>query len=179
MSDENPETQAKSRESRAEVQQRLQRGHRDLGSILLEDERVLLEAEIHWGIFWKGVVFLIFSLFLLLFTPAYNLGVIFTALAVVVLIFEALTKYYLALVMTDRRVLARWGILNLDFVDMRFKQIESAQTFRSIMGRILGYGSVVLAGTGQRVVAVPYIANAGQFRLELNEILLKREHKVD
>jgi hypothetical protein len=168
------------KEDKPAQRNRLQRGHRDLGNVLLEDEEVRLEATIHWGIYWKGTVLLVFALYLLLFVEgAYNLGIMFTGIAVIALILAWVTKYYLALVMTDRRTLARWGILHLDFVDMRYSQIESAEVSRSLMGRILGYGSVVLAGTGQRVVIVPYIGNAGEFRRALNEILLRREEKAD
>jgi hypothetical protein len=108
-------------------------------------------------------------------TPAFNLGAVFSVIALAMLAIAWLTKYYLALVMTDRRILARWGILNLDYVDMRFSQIESAEVYRSLMGRILGYGSVVLAGTGQRVVIVPFVGNSDAFRRALNEILLNRD----
>ncbi len=166
-------------DGKAKIRDRLQRGHKDLGDVLLDDENVLLEAQIHWGIYWKGAVLLTFALYLFFFTPADNLGILFGAIAIIVLLIAWITKYFLALVITERRVLARWGILRLDFVDMRFSQIESAEVSRSLIGRILGYGSIILAGTGQRVVIVPFVGNSGQFRRALNEILLRREEKVD
>lgn len=159
---------------------KLSPGHKDVENVLLPDEAVLLEGGIHWGIYWKAVAVALVALLLYIFIPGgYNLAVLFGAVAVVMALIAWLTKYYLALIMTDRRVLARWGILNLDYVDMRYSQIESAETFRPLMGRILGYGSVIVAGTGQRKVIIPYVGNAGAFRLALNEILLKRERKAD
>ena len=154
----------------------LRQGHADMAGILTEGENVVAEGIIHWGIYWKGAVLMVVGLTMVL-TPAANLGFFLVAVAGLVLGMAWLARYYLALILTNRRVMVRYGVVNVDFVEMRFSQIESVETMRSLVARLLGFASVVVSGTGQRVVIVPYIANAGAFRQALNEILLKREEK--
>ncbi len=157
---------------------RLQPGHADLQQVLLPDEKIITSAVIHWGIYWKAAAIAVAGI-LLMFTAAFNLGVFLTGCALLFFIVAWLTKYYLALVISDRRVLVRYGIINLDFVDMRFSQIESVEIARTIMARLLGYGSVMVAGTGQRAVIVPFVANHQQIRRMINEALLHRERREE
>ena len=74
-----------------------------------------------------------------------------------------LTQHYLLLVVTNKRVLARYGLLQMDVVDIRLSKVESIDLERMLMGHIFGYSSVVVAGTGQRIIRVPHIANGEVF----------------
>ncbi len=145
----------------------------DLQSALMPDEVVLYRGIVHWGIYWKSG-FLTGAGFLIAL-PALNLGLVLMFFGVLGLVLATLTRHYLMLVLTDRRVLIRYGVIQLEFVELRFSQIESVEVSRSIMARFLGYSAVVVMGTGQRIAMVPYIANGVQFRRTLNNILLKRE----
>lgn len=153
-------------------------GRYSLEAMIMEGEKILLEADIHWGIYWKAATLMFFSL-ILMCTTARSLGFVLFLFSVVAFSIAWITKYYLALVLTNKRIITRWGIANLDFVDIRFSQLESAEVSRSIIGRILGFGGVVLSGTGSRVIVVPYVGNAFIFRKRLNEILMKREDMLE
>ena len=150
-------------------------GDAHVRAMLREGETLKRAAAIHWGIYWKGAALLVVSL--LLMTKIFNLGAFLFLVSAVAFAFAYLTKYYLLLVLTDKRLIVRHGILSLETVQMHFNRIESVEVFRPPMGRILGYATVIVTGTGSRVTAVPYIADADAFRADLDHMIFEREEK--
>lgn len=49
---------------------------------------------------------------------------------------------------TERRVIAKDGIIRRQVAEMPLRAVESTKVNQSITGRLAGYGSVVTAGTG-------------------------------
>jgi hypothetical protein len=76
---------------------------------------------------------------------------------------------------TSKRILARQGLLQMDVIDIRLSKVESIDLERMLPGHIFGYANVVVMGTGQRLIRVPYIANAEAFRRFYNEMALANE----
>lgn len=145
---------------------------------LVEGEKVVAQAVIHPAIYWKGAAVLILGIVLLL--TVFNLGVLFFLVGLFMLGIEHLTRLYLMLVVTNRRVMIRHGIfIWVDTAEMRLSQIESIETNRMLLGQLLGYGSIIITGTGNRATLVPYVANAGAVRRAVDEILMQREARQD
>lgn len=142
---------------------------------LREGEEVVRIADIHAGIYWKSAALLLLSLFLL--TTLFNLGVFMMIVTIIVFSAAYLAKYYLFLAVTTQRVLIRHGIINLDTIDMPHERIESVELARTIMGRLLGYATVVISGTGSRVAIIPFIADAESFRAAVDELVFKSTQK--
>ena len=90
-----------------------------------------------------------------------------------------LVKEILLMVLTNKRVLVRYGILQVDVVDMRFSKIESIELERMIPGYILGYANVVLMGTGNRYVVIPFVDNALEFRRAYNKLTLVDDEELN
>jgi len=62
---------------------------------------------------------------------------------------HALIYYYNSdFVLTDRRVLSKFGLLSRTTSEQRLSKIESIHVHQSILGRLLGYGSLTVTGTG-------------------------------
>jgi hypothetical protein len=97
-----------------------------LNSILMPDEKLLCVAEVSMGIFWKCAVMLVFSLVMLV--VATPLGVFFSLVTLIMFIVAYLTKYFLLLAATDKRVIIRCGIINLDTIQFRYTKLESVET---------------------------------------------------
>lgn len=146
-------------------------------AILKDDEKILRVAKIHSGIYWKSIAVGIIAI-VMLFGPLFNLGVFMCLVTLILFTIATLYKHYLLLVLTDKRVLLRHGILRVDTIQIRHSRIESVETERTIMGQILGYASVVVYGTGSRITAIPFIADALEFRVEMDERLGAYEDKV-
>lgn len=142
----------------------------NLDSILLAGEHVIVNGEIHWGIYWKSSAIVIFALLICFLIPP--IGFILLAAGIIGLLHSYLMKKMLLLVLTNKRVLVRYGILQVDVVDMRFKNIESIELERMLPGFVLGYSNVVVMGVGQRYIRIPYVANGVAFRRAFNQIVL-------
>lgn len=145
----------------------------EIEKVLVKGEEVLLRAELHGALYWKSVAVLIFSLMLGLMIP--TLGILFGVVGALMLIVAILTQHFLLLAVTNKRVLARYGLLQMDVVDIRLSKIESIDLERMLPGHIFGYANVVVMGTGQRLIRVPYIGNAEKFRRFYNEMVLSEE----
>lgn len=146
----------------------------ELKRMMVSGEEVILRAKIHNAIYWKSVAVLAIGL-LFLFFVARPLGYLLLTVGAIMVALAMITKHYLLLAITNKRVLARYGLLQMDVVDIRFSKIESIDLERMLPGHLFGYASVVVMGTGQRFIRIPYIANAEAFRRYHNEITLVRE----
>lgn len=151
--------------------------HQILKSMLVPDEQIVRMAAISPGIYWKTIFMLALSVLMLIF--AFNLGLFLLLVTAIMFAIAALTKHFLLLGATNKRVIIRGGIINLDVIQMRYSKIESVELAWTIIGQILGYASVVITGTGNRTVVVPFVANAAQFRATMMEILMKKDDALD
>ncbi len=145
----------------------------EIEKILVNGEEIILRARLHGAIYWKSVALLIIAVLLYLFIPP--LGMLLGVAGAIMLCIAILTKHYLLLAVTNKRVLARYGLLQMDVVDIRLSKIESIDLERMLPGHLFGYANVVVMGTGQRLIRVPYIRNADSFRRYYNEMVLADE----
>lgn len=141
---------------------------------LVEGEAIVRSAVIHWGIYWKAGAIFVVSIFFALFF-AVELGILLAFVAIVTGIYAVIKKEILLLILTDKRILARYGMLQVDVVDVHFDKIESIELERMWLGYILGYANVVIMGIGMRYIVIPYVANGVEIRRAYNELSLNRE----
>lgn len=146
---------------------------REIRKMLVTGEDILIMGRLHGALYWKPVAVLIFA-FLIYFTiPPF--GFLFGMVGVFWLCIAILTKHYLLLAVTSKRILARQGLLQMDVIDIRLSKVESIDLERMLPGHIFGYANVVIMGTGQRLIRVPYVGNADAFRRFFNEMVLSSE----
>jgi uncharacterized membrane protein YdbT with pleckstrin-like domain len=104
--------------------------------------------------------------------PGVSLG---TLTLVALIAGAAVLKYRTTeLVVTNRRVIARFGISRRTTVEILLAKVESVQVVQSILARLLNYGSIVVAGGGMHSAPVPNIAQPARFRTECTKAQLGR-----
>lgn len=165
--------QKKSVKKRASKRQIRSNQDKELQEMLVKGEEVLLRARVHGALYWRSAAVILFAIFLSFYVIP--LAMIAGIAGTFMLCVSILTEHYLLLVITNKRVLARYGLLQMDIVDIRLSKVESIELERMLLGHIFGYANVVVAGTGQRFIRVPYIANADIFRRFYNERVLAEE----
>ncbi|NCT41282.1 MAG: PH domain-containing protein [Alphaproteobacteria bacterium] len=154
-----------------------------LKSMLLPDESVLQIGQLSLGIYWKSIMMLfisiIFMSLMLYVSLPFKLlllfGVFLTLKLFIMFSVAYLTRCYLLLAATEKRIIIRTGIFNLDVAQMRYSKIESVEVFITLVGRLLGYSTVIVNGTGGRTLAIPYIINAAKFRSIISELLINHD----
>jgi uncharacterized membrane protein YdbT with pleckstrin-like domain len=115
-------------------------------SNLVKDERVVHETRLHWIAFftWRGL----FTLFL---AP----------------LIATLTSEF---AITDKRIIIKVGFLSRRTLELNLSKVESVNVDQSILGRILGYGSIVVIGTGGTKEHFADIRNPLEFRKQFQQI---------
>jgi len=141
------------------------------------DERVLYIARVHPALHLSMVpYFLIFQGFVYVFVLTYGLGellplskLLFLApflLFVQSWIIIATTE----LALTDRRVIAKTGLLSQQSVELNLPKVESVEVHQSLFGRMLNYGTITVKGTGGGAAPAPGIADPTSFRKAVQEL---------
>lgn len=113
---------------------------------LIKDEHVVYETKYHWKIF-------------------FTLGGIFT-----LFILPALRRWSDEFVVTNKRIIVKTGIISRRTLEMNLNKIESVNVDQSIIGRLLGYGTITIIGTGGTRESFPDIGHAVEFRKRFQEV---------
>ncbi|ESQ80034.1 PH domain-containing protein [Asticcacaulis sp. YBE204] len=150
---------------------------RYVDSALSAGEPILYDAKVHWAIFlqpffrlWLYAIFVGFFYFFLgsglladisaalarksSLSWAHLLSPILISIAVFCLIFglsflSAIVYYFNSdFVLTDRRVLSKFGLLSRTTSEQRLSKVESIHVYQSLIGRLLNFGNVTITGTG-------------------------------
>ena len=71
-------------------------------------------------------------------------------------------------VVTNKRVVLKSGILSRDALELMLNKCEGLRISQSIMGRIFGFGSILVT-TGGVTNSFKFVANPTKFRNEINK----------
>ncbi|HZT02249.1 MAG TPA: PH domain-containing protein [Steroidobacteraceae bacterium] len=75
---------------------------------------------------------------------------------------------------TTRRVVVKQGLVSRKTIEMLLNKIETIEVSEPMVGRMLGYGSITIVGTGGTSEPFHKIAHPLQFRNEVLQQLEKR-----
>jgi len=131
-------------------------------SVITPGESVVAQAKTHWFIYVGPAFWLLLSLILMAAVPP--LGVILLILSLILLFRAWLYAYSTELAVTSKRVIAKFGFIRRNTVELRHDKVESLHVKQGIIGRIFDFGSIVVTGSGGTNAPIPYIANPLKFR---------------
>lgn len=135
--------------------------------VLQPGERVKARGTIHWVTYLSGLIALGIGavIFLAVRPPpglalAVEIAALVPAAFGVVLILRAwFHQWGTEIAVTDHRVIYKTGVISRRTVEMHVDQIESVEVEQSILGRILGYGDIVVHGSGEGSETIRLIAD--------------------
>ena len=137
--------------------------------VLQPDERVLAVGHLHWSIYTHAVLILALAAAVAigaLWVPdpiGQNAAwVVAAGLGVVGLLYflaAAIRRHSTEIVVTDRRVMFKRGILSRYTVEMHVSKIETVDVEQGLGARLLGYGTVLIRGTGSGIEPLRGIGN--------------------
>jgi hypothetical protein len=154
------------------------RGIQPRGSYIKEsmarDEVLLYEANVSWVGFYIALAFLCAPLCICIpftiSTHSPDLLIIYSFGILVFLYAAYLSLSSIELGITNRRVIAKMGIISRKAIEVRNDKIEGIQIDQSIFGRMFNFGSVTVRGSGQTEVPVPAISDPLAFRRAVDEV---------
>jgi uncharacterized membrane protein YdbT with pleckstrin-like domain len=139
-------------------------------SSLAPDERIIRVAKLHWALFLVSGIILFFGILSSLQAP--NGGSVFLLVVGGIFLIKALLTWRTTeLALTNKRVISKWGIIRRRNIDTNLNKIEGVSFHQGIIGRFLGYGSVVIRGTGGDHQPVPFIRAPEEFKKAVNTAL--------
>ena len=134
---------------------------------LMSGEDIVHKANVHWFIFVPGAT--VFVIGIILFSVgAESGGPVWGMLAILFAIFllvkAFIVKISTELAVTSKRVIAKVGLIRRNTVELNHGKVESFNISQSIFGRIFGYGTVIVNGTGGGKTPIPSIDAPLEFR---------------
>lgn len=143
--------------------------------VLQPGETVIYATSLHWLVYLKGVVLIVAAVICLIASwrissdpiPIHILEIVaglFFLLALFSILTALIRRSTTELAVTDRRVIFKTGILKRHSMEMNRSKVETVGVDQSILGRILGYGTVVVRGTGGSFEPIPFIGEPLTFR---------------
>ena len=88
-----------------------------------------------------------------------------------VLIQPIIAKETTELVITNRRIIAKFGLISRYTIEINLPKVESISVSQSILGRMLDYGNLQIVGTGGTREPILFISKPLMFRRKFDEIL--------
>ncbi|MDR2012675.1 MAG: PH domain-containing protein [Rhodanobacter sp.] len=135
-------------------------------SNLMPNEQVTAIGKIHWAIYVSGTLFILLGIYFV--SAAHGAGGGLGALLVIVglfwLIRAWLYSFSTELAVTNKRVIAKFGLIRRSTVELLHSKVESFNVEQSILGRTLNYGTVIVHGTGGGRTPIRGIAEPLEFR---------------
>ncbi|MBU4230791.1 MAG: PH domain-containing protein [Proteobacteria bacterium] len=118
---------------------------------LIKDEKVIYTGTVS---LWSLAPLIVIGCILL---SAYGLGLI--------LLLIAFIRYKTTeLAFTNKRVIAKFGFIRRQTIELHIGKVESIQVNQGILGRIFDFGTLVISGAGNPQAPIPGISNPMAFR---------------
>lgn len=135
-------------------------------SNLMPDEYVVHAAKVHWCVFIPGFFFLAMSLLHALVGGVQNNPAFFVFfwIAAIFMTRGHLIRSTTELAVTSKRVVAKSGLIRRHSIELNLSKVESLQVEQGILGRMLGYGTITVNGTGGVRTPIKKIDRPLEFR---------------
>ena len=143
--------------------------------VLQPGETIVYATKLHWFIYWRAILLLVIAIILAIaawyMADNQNLSL---ALGIAAGIFGllALSSAFRAFVrrattelaVTDHRVIYKAGLFARHTLEMNRAKVESVTVDQTVPGRIFGYGTIIVRGTGSTLEPIRNITDPLTFR---------------
>ena len=125
-----------------------------IDNALIRGESVIARASISWWAMLPSTILAVLLIATMFLAP----------LGILLLILSALRIWSTELAITNKRVIAKFGLIRRNTVELRLDRIEGLRVNQGVFGRIFNYGSIVVSGTGVTQAPIPAISKPMDFR---------------
>jgi len=148
---------------------------------LIPGEQVLYQTGLHWIVFVVPVFFAVLcgliGLPLLFMQDSAAVGFFLLVFAGLLVLFGYLTRKATEMAVTNKRIVIKTGLLSRKTFELLLSKVESIGVEEGLLGRMLGYGSVVVRGTGGTPEPFKNVAHPLEFRRQVQQRVEDREQK--
>jgi uncharacterized membrane protein YdbT with pleckstrin-like domain len=112
---------------------------------LANGEEVVHQAKLHWITFFWPIAFFVLAI---VFHSMREFVILLVVFGFVAGIIKYLNFIGSEFVITNKRVVFKTGVVKRTSTDLLLAKVEGINVDQGILGRILGYGTIVVSGTG-------------------------------
>ena len=142
---------------------------------LIDGERVVYRTRLHWLVFAMPilvtVVVLLPAAWFLLDSPNWQ-GFAWVPLVVALLVLlpAFIKRQSSDFAVTNKRVMMKSGVMTTRSVELLLNKIEAIAVDQSLVGRMFGYGNIVVTGSGGTREAFSQIQSPLEFRRAVQSV---------
>jgi uncharacterized membrane protein YdbT with pleckstrin-like domain len=149
---------------------------------LLAGERIVYRTRPHWILFGGPLLLAVVGIALgvtlqLTAGDYWYAGAALIGIALLLAVPPAIRYLSSDFAVTDKRVLARMGILHRQSLETLLSKIEGIGVEQDPWGRLLGYGSVTITGTGGTRESLPGIPRPLEFRRHVQSQIVELDER--
>jgi uncharacterized membrane protein YdbT with pleckstrin-like domain len=149
---------------------------------LLDGEQIIYRAHLHWTIFGWSILLVLLgaALAIVLYTyePAYWwLGAILAGIGLLLAIGPLIRYVGTEFAVTNKRVLSKTGFIQRESDETLLSKVEAIAVDQGILGRILGFGTVRITGSGGTEDAFAGISQPLEFRRQIQTQVVAFEER--
>ncbi len=143
---------------------------------LIAGETLVYTTGVHWSVlFWPFVLVLILAAGGVAcfvwgtFAGKIEVGTLLLGIAFVYALYAIMKRNATEIAVTNRRVIIKTGMASRHSLEIMLQKVESIGVSESAWGRILGYGTMVIHGTGGTPEPFDKIGHPSEFRKHVQE----------
>jgi len=140
---------------------------------LIPGENLVFRTGIHWSVlfspFTAAIPIAAGGVACLFYKDWAIAGAILLAVAVIIASYSMAKRNATEMAVTNRRVIIKIGMVSRRSREIMLPKVESIGIDETAMGRMLGYGTVVIHGTGGTPEPFDRIAHPSEFRRHVQE----------
>jgi uncharacterized membrane protein YdbT with pleckstrin-like domain len=140
-------------------------------SNLLPNEQITYRANLHWIIYTLPAIVLLLAILVGLGGGGWIAGGVLCAIAVALFLPPWIRASSSEFAITNKRVLIKVGLIRRHSLEILLQRVEGIGVDQSILGRILGYGTITVAGVGGTKEAFAMISSPLEFRRQVQASL--------
>jgi len=160
---------------------------------LIEGETIVYETRLHWVVLvvpiLLGLLFALTGVAMFALSArttggknvaSQSMTVVGAAFLVVALVFIArgiLVRNATEMTVTNKRVFVKVGLAARRTIELLLSRVESIGVEESVLGRMLGYGTVIVHGTGGTPEIFNMIAHPLEFRTQVQQQIERSQAK--
>ncbi len=141
---------------------------------LANDEKIEVVAELHWFAYIKAFTIAFVAFVFVIFSLIYDMSILlFGFITVLLALYYFLLIKTTEMVVTNKRVICKVGIISIKTEELKNKKIEAIEMKQNLFGRIFDYGNICFSGTGTSKVKFLYVNKPHQIKNNIDSIVDK------
>jgi uncharacterized membrane protein YdbT with pleckstrin-like domain len=147
-----------------------------LNRVLQPGEQIVYESRLHWLVYLRAIILLAIAIVVLIAAGLAE-GKVEAALKILAALIALLAvssgcraflrRITTELAVTDHRVIFKSGLFSRHTIEMNRSKVESVDVDQTVLGRLFGYGTVIVRGTGGSLEPMRNISDPIAFRTRI------------